>query len=110
MSVVPGVGSANQPLVPSTPGSEERKTRLHKAASDFEAIWIHQMLKEAQPKGGMLERSFAAETYRDMLSQTLAQSMAKRGAFGLADALVKQVAPPNSEPPPAAGDVAAEGK
>ena len=70
-----------------------RSTRLHAAATELEAVWVGQMLKDARPKGGMLGQSFAANTFQDMLGEALARSAAQRGAFGLADTLERQVQP-----------------
>lgn len=77
----------------TTPAPTSRAAKLKKAASDMEAVWIAQILKETRPKGGMMDKSFAAQTFQDMLGQQLAQDMAKKGVLGLADTLVRQLSP-----------------
>ncbi len=102
--------SAQSPLGPMP---QDPKARLKKAATALEGIWLTQMLKEARPKGGMLDKSFAAQTFKDMMDQALGDSMASTGVLGLADALVGQLsarhpnlqgtaAPPTETPPPPA--------
>ncbi|MGD0088965.1 MAG: rod-binding protein [Planctomycetota bacterium] len=94
MSAVPISLNVDPSIASAEPrGATDKAARLRKAATGLEGLWIHQMLKEALPKGGMLERSFAAETFQDMLSDALAQNMAQRSKFGLADVLVKQLEP-----------------
>ena len=67
------------------------KARLHAAATELEAVWIGQVLKEARPQGGMFDKSFAAQTFHDMLDQALSRDMAQKGVFGLAHVLEQQV-------------------
>lgn len=86
------VGAATS-VSPLGPMPSDPKARLKKAATDLEAVWLAQVLREARPKGGMLDKSFAAQTFQDMFSQTLAQSMADSKAIGLSDMLVKQLEP-----------------
>lgn len=102
MNVVPVSLSVSPSIAPAAPGSAQEKARLRKAATEMEGIWIHQMLRESQPKGGMLGRSFAAQTFQDMLGEALSQSMAQRSTFGLADVLVRQLEPKVGAQPTAA--------
>lgn len=85
-----GNPSVNSPLgaMPKDP-----EARLRKAANALEAVWITQLMKEARPKAAMLGKSFAAETFKDMLDEALGQSMADRGVLGLGDSLVRQLLP-----------------
>jgi len=84
--------------LPSAPAFGERKAKLQKVACDMEAIWVAQILKETRPKGGMMDTSFAAQTFQDMLGQQLAQDMAKKGVLGLADTLVRQLSQDIAKP------------
>jgi Rod binding domain-containing protein len=100
------VGAATS-ITPLGPMPSDPKTRLKKAATDMEAVWLAQVLREARPKGGMLDKSFAAQTFQDMFSETLAQSMADSKAIGLSDMLVRQLEPKVSASPalPASGGI-----
>ncbi|HEX7752813.1 MAG TPA: rod-binding protein [Novosphingobium sp.] len=78
-SATPGAPS------PATSGSREQ---LAKAAKDFEAIFVRQMLSSARKaSAGLGEDLFgndATETFRDMQDSRLADTMAQSGAIGLA--------------------------
>ncbi len=68
--------------------------RLRRAAQDFEAIFIHQMLKsmrQSLPGGGPLAPGSGQKMYQDMLDDELAKSMARGGGLGLADVLVRDL-------------------
>jgi peptidoglycan hydrolase FlgJ len=82
---------------PIGPLPTDPKARLRKAASELEAIWLQQFLKESRPKKTMLDNSFAAQTFQDMMDESLAKDMAARGVLGLADMLVQQLMP--AQPP-----------
>lgn len=83
-----------QPTTPAaSPATGSRAAKLKKVAGEMEAVWIAQILKETRPKGGMMDKSFASQTFQDMLGQQLAQDMAKKGVLGLADQLIRQLSP-----------------
>jgi len=86
--------STPQPTTSATnPAPGSRAAKLKKVAGDMESLWIAQILKETRPKGGMMDKSFASQTFQDMLGQQLAQDMAKKGVLGLADQLMRQLSP-----------------
>ena len=89
MSNISPVGVGASPLPPKLPDNP----RLKKATQDFEGIFLTQILREARPKGGMFDKSFAAQTFQDMMSQALGQSMADSGKLGLAKKLYDQLLP-----------------
>jgi Rod binding domain-containing protein len=69
---------------------QEQKTKEQqlKAATDFEALLLHQMVQTmwaSVPQGGMLSGSNEEALYRDMLSEQLAQELAKNQSLGLRD-------------------------
>lgn len=70
-------------------------TRLREVASDFEAIFIKQMLDSMRntlnPDNRLVDTGMAGEIYDDMLYDEYAQIMAKTGGIGLADLIVKQL-------------------
>ncbi|WP_423821828.1 flagellar assembly peptidoglycan hydrolase FlgJ [Salinisphaera sp. SPP-AMP-43] len=66
---------------------------VHKAAQQFEAMFIKQMLssmRDAIPKSDLLGDSSANKQYQDMMDGQWSQTLAKRG-MGLADMLTQQL-------------------
>ena len=60
------------------------------ACRDFEAIFIHQLLKlmrDSGPKSDLFESSFARDVYEDMMDEQLAKEMSQSGVFGVGDVL-----------------------
>jgi len=79
---------------------------LRKAAEQFEALFLHQMLKTmreatASNEDADIMGSSTTKTYEAMFDQEIAQQMAKRGGVGLADMMVKSfernMAPPSTD-------------
>ncbi len=69
---------------------------IKKAASQFEAIIIRQLLApsiEPIMSGGLGGDSAGAGVYGYMLTDTLAENLAKGGGMGLAQMLEKQLSP-----------------
>jgi Rod binding domain-containing protein len=66
------------------------KTALRKAAEQFEALFIQEMLKTMRQTVEKDENTSSAhmETYESMLDRELALQMSKRGTVGVADMLV----------------------
>lgn len=77
--------------LPATNPATPEQAALRKAAQQFEAIFLQQMLKTMRSGSeGGLNDSEASETFTDLHDQALSDQMAKRG-IGLADLLVKQL-------------------
>ncbi len=72
---------------------EESPEALHEAARQFEALFIHMMLKNARETGfgDELFGSDQEKLYQGMFDQQLSQHMAGGGGIGLADLLVRQL-------------------
>ncbi len=74
-------------------GSEA--TRLREVASDFEAIFIKQMLDSMRdtlnPENRLVDTGMAGEIYDDMLYDEYARIMSRTGGLGLADLIVNQL-------------------
>jgi flagellar protein FlgJ len=69
------------------------RASLRAAAQQFESVFLDMVLKsmrEATPQDGLFE-SGQTKTYQAMLDQQLAQTLAKRGATGLAAMLERQL-------------------
>lgn len=78
---------------------------LRKAAQQFEAIFLRQMIgamRSASLSDGLFDSS-ATEQFRDMADAQTADSMAKTGSFGVAELLMKQFAGKTGPSPVQAG-------
>lgn len=81
--------------IASTPTARPAATQqdsLKKAAQQFEAIFLRQMISSMRSAslGDDLFGSSASEQFRDMTDARTADSMAEKGGFGVADLLIKQ--------------------
>jgi len=79
--------SASKVLGP-TPKND--KARLTKAAEGFEAQWFQQVMSEAKSAYGKKD-SFATDTFRGMMNESMSRSMAETHTLGLADMIVRQL-------------------
>ena len=72
--------------------------KLRKACSDFQAIFIKQMLdtmRKTVQKGGLLEGGQAEEIFEDMLYDEYAQKMSETANLGLDDMIYIQLSTKN---------------
>ena len=68
---------------------------LKNVAEKFEAIFVHQMLKQAR-QSRLAEGVFSSEaqdTFNNMLDVEYSQILSKKNNFGIAEALIKQFQP-----------------
>lgn len=74
--------------------SKPEQRKLRKACEEFESVMLGIVFKQmsASAKGGMLDQSAATKTWRDMLDDERAKTMAQAGGIGLADALYRDLA------------------
>ena len=74
--------------------TESRPSDLHAAAEQFEAIFIHQLLKQARSAklADDILGSEAGDTYTEMLDQERAKQLSAQMNLGIAEALVLQFA------------------
>ena len=75
--------------------SNKKDQELKDVAEQFEAIFVHQMLKQAR-QGKLAEGIFSSEaqdTFNNMLDIEYSQILSKKSNFGIADALIKQFQP-----------------
>jgi peptidoglycan hydrolase FlgJ len=70
----------------------EQREQLKEAAKAFEAVFIRQMIGSMRQAslGDELFGSSASDQFRDMSDARLADSMAEKGSFGIAQLLLKQ--------------------
>ncbi len=79
--------------LPLAPPAADR-AQLAKAAQQFEAIMVRQMLASARKAGfgDALLRSSAGDTFREQLDARFADVAAEKGALGLAKQIEAQLA------------------
>jgi flagellar protein FlgJ len=71
----------------------QQRDALKKAAQQFEAIFLRQLLSSARSASLADDDVFgsdATEQFRDMADSRTADSMSQKGIFGVADMLVSQ--------------------
>jgi len=86
------------------PGGTQNKAALEKAAQQFEAIFLRQMMgamRSASLAEGISDSS-ATDQFRDMADARTADSMASRGTLGIAEMLMRQFGAKVGTPAPAA--------
>jgi len=74
--------------------TDARDAELRKAAEGFEAIFIRQFLKSLRatlPGDGLFGKGTEGEIYADMMDNAIAETVSKRGAFGIADMIYRQL-------------------
>ena len=79
-------------MVASLSQTESRPADLQAAGEQFEALFIHQLLKQARSAklAEDILGSEAADTYTEMLDQERAKQLSAQMDLGIAEALVKQ--------------------
>lgn len=79
--------------LPQDRGLSREQQKIKAAAREFEAVMIHQMLKTMRStiKPGSLDGGSAMSTYRDMMDEEMARSMAHGRGIGLADVIARQM-------------------
>ncbi|MFN3819112.1 rod-binding protein [Blastomonas sp.] len=72
--------------------TEAQKAEFRKAAEAFEAIFLRQMIgsMRSATKGDTLLGSDAGDQFRDMMDSRLADDMAGKQSFGIAEMVLKQ--------------------
>ncbi len=75
-----------------------KQQKIHEASRQFESILLRQILSEMQKpvtNSEFNDDSTAAGIYQDYVSNALADSISKSGAFGLAKVFEQQLSPHN---------------
>ena len=76
----------------TTEGADARDTELRRAAEEFEATFIAEMLTYAGFDKALSSRAgFGGEVFSRMLIDSYASEIAKGGSFGLADQIYNQL-------------------
>ena len=84
--------SISPKMAASLSQTESRPADLQAAAEQFEALFIHQLLKQARSAklADDILGSEAGDTYTEMLDQERAKQLSAQMNLGIADALVNQ--------------------
>jgi flagellar protein FlgJ len=84
--------SISPKMAASLAQTKSRSADLQSAAEQFEALFIHQLLKQARSAklAEDILGSEAADTYTEMLDQERAKQLSAQMDLGIAEALVKQ--------------------
>lgn len=85
-------GTAKPPAAGAVPAAE--KARIRRAAQDFEAIFLHQMLKamrQASGPGKVLLGGTGQKFYQDMMDDELSKAMSRSGGLGLSDLMIRDI-------------------
>lgn len=70
----------------------EKEEALRKTAEEFESVFIAEMLSHAGfDKAIAQDSGFGGEAFSRMLVETYAENLAKKGGFGLADQIYRQL-------------------
>ena len=74
------------------PATAQREAQLRQAAEAFEAVFLRQVIGSMRQAkiGEDLFGSSASDQFRDMADARLADDMAARGSFGIAELLLQQ--------------------
>ena len=87
-----GLASISPKMAASLAQADKHPTDLQAAAEQFEALFIHQLLKQARSAklAEDILGSEAGDTYTEMLDQQRAKQLSAQMNLGIADALVNQ--------------------
>jgi len=92
---IDGIGAAGPDLGNGLKRTgQDADTRLRKAATQFEAVFIQQMLtamRDSVPEGGLIDGGQAEDLFSSMLDGHLSELMAGRTGSGLGDAIYRQL-------------------
>ena len=78
----------------SSSNEAESDKKSQKAATQFEALLLHQMLNsmwQTIPKNGLLSGSREESLYRDMLNQAVADSISTGKSIGIKNVVMKEL-------------------
>ena len=92
-AILPAANTAASPMGLSNRVPDKQQDKIKAMAADFEAIFVRQMLSTMR-KSSLGEGLFdgqGLEQFRDMQDAKIAQSMAEKGVFGIAQLLTRHV-------------------
>ncbi len=74
-------------------GAEPKLNQLRHAAKGVEAMFVKSLMAEMQKGTKLFGEGQGASIYADLFNEALAKQVADRGAFGIADLMVRQGTP-----------------
>jgi flagellar protein FlgJ len=91
--ILPPSPTAGSTLGPTNAATDKRQADIQSMAADFEAIFVRQMLKTMRTSslGEGLFDGQGTEQFRDMQDAKVAESMAEKGVFGIAQLLTRHL-------------------
>lgn len=92
-SILPIPSAANASAANANPAADKRQAEVQSMAADFEAIFVRQMLSTMRTSslGEGLFEGQGMEQFRDMQDAKVAESMAQKGVFGIAQLLTRHL-------------------
>lgn len=92
-TILPTASSAASSMAATNPVPDKRQAEIQSMAADFEAIFVRQMLTTMRTSslGEGLFDSQGLEQFRDMQDAKIAESMAEKGVFGIAQLLTRDL-------------------
>lgn len=92
-AILPTPISATSSMVSTNPETAKRQAEIQSMAADFEAIFVRQMLTTMRSSslGEGLFDGQGMEQFRDMQDAKIAESMADKGVFGIAQLLTRHL-------------------
>ncbi|WP_430428535.1 rod-binding protein [Parasphingorhabdus sp.] len=92
-SILPIPSTANAPAANANPAADKRQAEVQSMAADFEAIFVRQMLSTMRTSslGEGLFEGQGMEQFRDMQDAKVAETMAQKGVFGIAQLLTRHL-------------------
>ncbi len=107
-SVMENVDPSTARLLRNSSGANaNRASSLKEAAQEFEALFLSHMLsvmRESIEESGLTDKGPGQDIYTQLFDEEVARGLAKRGALGIADLLMR-----NLSDPAASGDTVAKG-
>ncbi len=87
--------ASNSGKIAGQPGAKGQQDEVTKAATQFEALLLHQMLNEmwkSVPKDSLFDDGgHEQEMYRDMLNEGIANDIAEKQSIGIRDAVIRDM-------------------
>lgn len=81
------------PISAAKPANPTADPKLKKAAQGIEASFIKTLLEQMQKGSSMFGKGAGSGVYQDFFNQAIAENMASRSEFGIADMIERQMAP-----------------
>ena len=98
------------PISPAPQGADPRQAELRRAAEEFEAIFLAQMMApmfEGLDTEGLGGGGMGEEIFRPMLIERYAEALSQAGGVGIADSIVRELMRLQETAPAEAADGAA---